>query len=69
MAVDSNIFWQPFAVVELLQAVQYADDSVEGWFRDGSKMLLAGCGSAFTHWSPVSQVKVYLNTRPLGRPN
>ena len=61
MAVGLNLSW-PFAVAELLQAVQYADDSVEGWFRDGSKMLLAGCGSAFSNWSPVSQVKVYLHS-------
>ena len=61
MAVGLNLSW-PFAVAELLQAVQYADDSVEGWFRDGSKMLLAGCGSAFTNWSPVSQVKVHLHS-------
>ena len=51
MAVYLNL-----SCAELLQAVQYVDDSVEGWFRDGSRMLLAGCGFAFTHRSPVSQV-------------
>jgi len=47
MAADLKDSWR---VVPNQQAIQYVDDSVEGWFRDGSRVLMAGCGSAFTHW-------------------
>ena len=53
MAADLNHSWQLLPNPELRQAIQYVDDSVEGWFRDGSRVVLSGCGSAFTHWSSV----------------
>ncbi len=36
--------------MDMLQAVQYWDDSVDAWFRDGSKLFLTGCGTASTYW-------------------
>ena len=53
MAADLKDSWRVVPNPELQQAIQYVDDSVEGWFRDRSRVLMAGCGSAFTHWSSV----------------
>ena len=35
---------------DILQVIQYTDDSLDAWFRDGSRMALSGCGAAFSHW-------------------
>lgn len=42
---------------ELLQAVQYWDDSLDVWFKDASRLSLSGCGTAFTYWSPARAPK------------
>lgn len=47
MAADLNF---PFdGETETLQILQYVDDSLEAWFKDGSHMALSACGAAFTH--------------------
>ncbi len=49
MAADLNKEDAP-APCKMLQVIQYWDDSVDAWFRDGSRLALTGCGTAFTYW-------------------
>ena len=54
MAVDLNPP-HPHSVASsgVLQILQYRDDSIDAWFKDGSRVALSGCATAFTHWRKV----------------
>ena len=61
MAADLNLpLPHNVASSGALQILQYGDDSIDAWFKDGSRVALSGCGTAFTHWrkvpSPTSQL-------------
>ena len=37
-------------LVKMIQILQYWDDSVDAWYRDGSRVALSACGTVFTYW-------------------
>ena len=54
MAADLNpSLPHSVASTGVLQILQYGDDSIDAWFKDGCRVALSGCGTAFTHWRKV----------------
>ena len=47
-------------IQDIAQALVYADDSVEAWLGDGSKILLSSCGSTFTRQERTTKNDVML---------